>query len=244
MLAPTGNDHFGRWVRTAGDVNGDGYTDLLVGAEAALSSNGEVAVYLGSATGLAASPAVTLSGSDTNGSFGWSVDGAGDVNADGFSDVIVGAPHANTSTGIAYAFMGSGTGLSMTSTTSLSGPSGSNGQFGSPVAGAGDVNGDGFADVLIGAQYVASNAGAMFLYPGGASGLSSTPTPRVDGLDGGNSYFGCSLASATGVATPHGRDPSGRRHTVLAQRAASTCCVAHRRATTPRLAPTHDFGAI
>src|SRR5262249_1666350 len=85
---------FGYSVSTAGDVNGDGYSDVIVGAF--LFDNGQVDegrayVYHGSASGLASSPAWTAEGDQSSALFGWPVSTAGDVNGDGYSDVIVGA---------------------------------------------------------------------------------------------------------------------------------------------------------
>jgi hypothetical protein len=81
-------------VRTAGDVDNDGYADVIVGA--ALYDDGETDegrafVYAGSASGLAATPDWTAESHQTEGFLGWSVSTAGDVNGDGFGDVVVGA---------------------------------------------------------------------------------------------------------------------------------------------------------
>src|SRR5206468_1844262 len=88
------NAQFGSAVATAGDVNGDGYADVIVGAS--LFDNGETYegrafVYLGSASGLVTSPVWTAESDQAGALFGSSVATAGDVNGDGFSDVIVGA---------------------------------------------------------------------------------------------------------------------------------------------------------
>jgi hypothetical protein len=72
-------------------VNGDGYADVVVGANGASSFAGQVYLYLGSAAGLASSPAVTLTGPDgPTGSYG-AVSSADDVNGDGYADIVVGA---------------------------------------------------------------------------------------------------------------------------------------------------------
>ena len=77
----------------AGDVNGDGYADMVVGLNNINGSVGRAYVYLGGAAGLALSPAVTLVGPETNvgDAFGRWVAPAGDLNGDGYADVAVGA---------------------------------------------------------------------------------------------------------------------------------------------------------
>jgi len=107
-------DSFGWSVATAGDVNGDGYSDVVVGAYGHTSYTGKAYLYLGGASGLSASASWTAAGEAANNCFGWSVATAGDVNGDGYSDVIVGAYGHTTSTGKAYLYFGGGgTGVSL-----------------------------------------------------------------------------------------------------------------------------------
>ena len=76
-------------------MNGDGYSDVIVGAQWSgndLPSEGRAFVYHGSAAGLASTAAWTAEGNAPSANFGYSVGTAGDVNDDGYSDVIVGAP--------------------------------------------------------------------------------------------------------------------------------------------------------
>src|SRR5438876_1173559 len=85
---------FGRSVSTAGDVNGEGYSDVIVGAyryDNGQIDEGRAYLYLGSASGLATSAAWMAEGDQVGADFGSSVSTAGDVNDDGYSDVIVGA---------------------------------------------------------------------------------------------------------------------------------------------------------
>ena len=89
-------DHFGTAVATAGDVNADGYADLIVGApdanRNAIGQCGVAFVFHGGASGVAQVPSFTYAGPDPNGRAGAAVSTAGDVNGDGYADVLVGAP--------------------------------------------------------------------------------------------------------------------------------------------------------
>ena len=196
-LNGTAISNFGYSVASAGDVNGDGYSDVIVGAYQASSLNGAVYIYHGSSTGLSAIAAKTIVGPSANSKFGWSVASAGDVNGDGYSDVIAGAYGVSSNTGAAYVYRGSPAGISSTAVTLLAGPS-SNSYFGNSVAGAGDVNGDGYSDVVVGAYGVSSNTGAAYVYQGAVTGLSATATTVLAGVST-SSYFGFSVAGAGDV---------------------------------------------
>jgi len=141
-------------VAGAGDVNRDGYDDLIVGAPNAYVSGyygvGVVLIYFGGKA-MDTSPDVVLRGQSSYDSFGYSVSGAGDVNRDGYDDVIVGAPYndaGGAETGRAYLFLG-GAPMDAVADYNLTG-SAVYDNFGYSVSGAGDVNGDGFADIAVG----------------------------------------------------------------------------------------------
>jgi hypothetical protein len=194
----TGN-YFGISVAGAGDVNGDGYSDIIVGAYAA-GGTGAAYIYQGSSTAIAsgASPNATLSGAAIGDAFGISVASAGDVNSDGYSDVIVGAYGHATGTGAAYIYEGSSTGIANGASPSatLNGPA-TGAEFGGSVASAGDVNGDGYSDVIVGASGVSTNTGAAFIYEGSSSGIASgaSPSTTLSGINTGD-RFGFSVAGA------------------------------------------------
>ncbi|MBK8553115.1 MAG: FG-GAP repeat protein [Ignavibacteria bacterium] len=140
----TGN-LFGNSVSDAGDVNGDGYSDVIVGASSYPSTGRAYIFYGGSAMNNIRD--LTLAG-ETNSKFGVSVSNAGDVNGDGFSDVIIGGENYSNVTGRAYIFYGASS-MDSLSDVNLTGPSSSS-YFGHDVSDAGDVNGDGYSDVIVG----------------------------------------------------------------------------------------------
>lgn len=177
----TAGGYFGHSVSSAGDVNGDGYSDVLVGRH----GSGQVYVFHGSPSGLSFIPDRILSG---GGDFGFSVSTAGDVNGDGYSDVVVGKPGA----GEAYVFHGSSAGLSTTANLVLS----FGGDFGYSVAFAGDVNGDGYDDVVFGAPQQGVG-GAAYVFHGSATGLENSPAWQRAGS--GGQQLGYSVSTAGDV---------------------------------------------
>ncbi len=198
LTGPTTSTYFGRSVDGAGDVNGDGFDDLIVGADGVSSSAGAAYLYYGSSTGVSSSADITLSGNAAS-SFGYAVAGAGDVDRDGYADVIVGA-YANGSPnyiGAAYVFEGSPTGLSTTAAATLTGAA-SLSSFGIDVDGAGDVNGDGYDDVIVGASQYNSNTGYAEVFHGSSSGVASTASRTLSG-DATLNNFGGSVAGAGDV---------------------------------------------
>ena len=155
---------FGCSVSTAGDVNGDGYADVIVGApyyDNGQTNEGRAYVYHGSASGLSPTAAWTAASDQGSARFGTSVSTAGDVNGDGYADVIVGAPgydNGEEDEGRAYVYQGSAGGLSATPAWSPESDQGS-AYFGCSVSTAGDVNGDGYAEVIVGALLCQRPAG-------------------------------------------------------------------------------------
>ena len=145
-------------VNYAGDVNGDGYDDVIIGAnqyDYAQLDDGLAVAFYGSATGLSSTPDWQASGGQKKCNFGHWCDGAGDVNGDGYDDVIVASllyDHPEFSEGRVWVYLGSASGLSTTPVwTGESNQEGA--QLGYSCAGAGDINGDGYSDVIAGAKY-------------------------------------------------------------------------------------------
>jgi hypothetical protein len=204
-------DRFGHSVSTAGDVDGDNFSDVIVGAYEVTEGElgeGKVYVYRGGSTGLNASPDWTAEGDQAGARFGLSVDTAGDVNGDGFSDVIIGADYYTAGQdheGGAFVYHGSGAGLGAAGTPGNADWSYESDSvwalLGCSVSTAGDVDGDGYADVIVGARAYTGGQdkeGAAFVFHGSGSGLSTTHRWMADG-DQADARFGVSVGTAGDV---------------------------------------------
>ena len=200
-LGTQNNGYMGRCVASAGDVNGDGYSDVLIGAPGMDGAKGRAMLYLGSASGLTAVPAWTTYGENALDQFGYCVASAGDVNGDGYSDVLVGAaswPHYAWA-GKAYLYLGGPLGLSATPTWTYTGNTdGTDGdRVGYSLSSAGDVNGDGYSDVAVGAYLYNSGQGRAYVFNGSATGLASTAS--WVGTGDPQSFYGASISLAGDV---------------------------------------------
>ena len=198
---------FGTSVAPAGDVNGDGYPDVLVGAP--LFDNGEqdegrVYLYLGSKDGLSANPAWSWESNQHQAHAGAVVAGAGDVNADGYADVLVAAPlydigpHADA--GVVFVFNGSASGLpAIPNAWLFNDVAGSH--FGTSVATAGDIDNNFVWDVIVGAPDFTNgqaNEGAVYVFSGGLPTVSTTPWLTWEGNEV-NAHAGQSVSGAGDV---------------------------------------------
>lgn len=194
-----GGAHFGVALTSAGDVNGDGYPDLLIGASrSSIPKNltGRFLLFSGATGGLNTKPSAIRDGLRTNAYFADSL-AAGDFNADGFSDIVANVPrYSNIGRigGHAFAYYGSAAGIQEAFNWHMPAPGGNAGFAGAFAVG--DVNGDGFADLIVGARSMTgrlSREGAVYVFCGSAAGLVSTALSTNWGGQT-NSMFGVSIA--------------------------------------------------
>ena len=192
-------------VASAGDVNGDGFSDVVIGAKeynfGSPTGDGAAFAYYGSPDALlAAAPVWNSEGDQADAQFGVSVASAGDVDADSYDDIVVGAwmyDNGEVNEGRAFLYSGSPAGPASTPSWTAEADQVS-AFFGSSVASAGDVNGDGYSDVIVGAPSFddgETNEGQASLYLGSASGLSPTPSWTGQG-DPADTQYGLSVAGA------------------------------------------------
>ncbi|MEE9151842.1 MAG: integrin alpha [Thermoplasmata archaeon] len=214
------NRYAGHSVAGAGDFNGDGYDDILVGVPrfGGASTYGEAFLILGKPSGWSDSSLSSGSDIDFHGEHdgdvaGSSVAGAGDVNGDGFDDILIGAPtndDGGSDSGKTYLIFGNSSGWDFDvplsdANASFYGENASD-KSGHTISGAGDVNGDGYDDILIGAPNNDDggiDSGKSYLIFGNSSGwakninLSSAEASFIGGRPGDNS--GYSVAGAGDV---------------------------------------------
>ncbi len=194
------DENLGMSVANAGDVNGDGYDDIIVSGFPSQSPQvSPVYIYYGGEE-MDNLPDVSLRNEDNAGSFGCSVAGAGDVNGDGYGDIIVGVHSSYTGGGkggLVYIYYG---GKDMSDIPALCLTSGENFDgFGEGIAGVGDVNGDGFADLAVSAYrgQRRDGPGLVYIFYGGKA-MDGLPDLVLSGSDGFD-WFGRSLAGAGDV---------------------------------------------
>jgi hypothetical protein len=193
LSAELPGDFFGISVSTAGDVNDDGFSDVIVGAYGYNGYTGKAYLYHGGSSMDNVADLTFYSGV-SGGIFGVSVSCAGDVNADGYSDVCIGESGYNSNSGRAYVYLG-GPGMNNVADMTASGSMGEN--FGISVSGAGDMNGDGYSDIVVGAFLKNSSAGAAYIFFGGVV-MNNTADATLNGIAAGD-LFGCSVSSAGDV---------------------------------------------
>jgi hypothetical protein len=184
---------FGYSLASIGDANGDGFTDLLVGAPQENDLAGAAYLYLGGLGGVSGTPDAYFRGLRANGDFGGAVAATGDVNGDGLSDFAIGASRDNfegTNSGTVSIYLGAKSGAFKVGPTIVST---FNDGVGKTLASAGDLNGDGFADLAAGALGE-MNFGSVYVYLGGPV-FDVIPDLKVPG-NVSQDFEGASLVSA------------------------------------------------
>ena len=200
---------FGFDVAGAGDVNGDGYDDVLVGAhqynDGARLRAGRVFLFYGGPEGVQEAPVWTFVGEAANDNLGTALDGVGDVNGDGFADVVIGAPRyrgTERNEGRVYGFYGSGLGLAAAPDWTWEGGV-RNADAGSAISAIGDINGDNFADFAVGAPghtNEEADEGRVVVFYGSEGGFPDAPSWSLESDIAG---------TGLGYAVAGGRDFNG-----------------------------------
>lgn len=192
LTGEAAGDAFGFVADGIGDVNGDGVEDFIVGAPGnGAGGNGAGRAYVYSGTDFALLH--TFTGQSAGENFGWSVATAGDADGDGIADIAVGGPSAGA--GVVRVYSAASGNL----LHNLSGP-GAGSNFGSIVAGLGDVDGDGRSDLLVGAPDASASRGEIRI----VSGMTGATIRSHVGTNAGDryGYGGGAIGDVSGDAVP------------------------------------------
>ena len=192
---------FGHVVTGIGDVNHDSYADIAISAplhDNSYTSEGRVYIYHGSGSGIGAFATRELDGGAPQAHFGWSISAAGKLNNDLYGDMIIGTNYwlgvPEPANGYAYVFHGSSSGIGTSATRTLLGLN--KAAFGSKVCGGGDVNGDGWDDVVVSdprADSGQTDEGLIYVYHGSSTGIGGSANYSRQ-VDQANALFGYQLA--------------------------------------------------
>lgn len=202
VLGLNPEDQYGMALSNVGDIDGDGISEIIVGARGNYGPGSQLSGYAHILSGIDGSILLEFSGISPDDRFGQSVAGAGDVDGDGIPDVIVGADFDSSTfpfAGAARVFSGANGGIIHT----LFG-SAPYDFFGKSVAAAGDLNGDGRGELLIGAFQSDSLYGSWT----GSVSVISGANGAILNVQPGNSPYGgfgidvCSVGDTSGDGVP------------------------------------------
>jgi hypothetical protein len=191
---------FGFSVSGAGDVNNDGYDDVIIGEPYYPYDTyiGRAYVFHGSSSGISDTPSTTLDGENNDDNFGYCVSAAGNVNGDSWDDVVIGAPFYDTSNlnaGKIYVHHGSASGTQNSAAATITGQTVKE-HFGVTVSSAGNIDQDIYDDVIIGADgWPGDDSGRAYTFLGSGSGLSTNADAEING-----EYLGDKLGTCVSSA--------------------------------------------
>ena len=233
LVGEATGDYSGYSVASAGDINGDGYADFIIGAYGGNSAAGKNYVVFGKAdwsgvsalslsTIAAGTGGFVLTGESPSDNSGYSVASAGDINGDGYADLLVGAIQQDLAlAGKSYVMFGKAdwSGVSAFSLSTIAAGTGGfvlNGETngdrsGFSVASAGDFNGDGYADFIIGANWANDIAGKSYVVFGKAdwSGVSALNLSTIAAGTGGFMLAGEAIGDKSGSSVAAAGDING-----------------------------------
>ncbi|KXZ31108.1 hypothetical protein AYB33_15615 [Leptospira santarosai] len=196
ITGASNNDQLGSSIST-GDINGDGYADLIAGAPMAAPSTAPSApfpaaavskgrVYIFHSTGANGVTAVNTGAASSNllgGGFGYYLGSSlttGNVNGDNYDDVVIGSTGYNSARGQVLIYHGSNIGIGGVSTTLSNNGGGTNDLFGFAVA-TGDVNGDGYSDVIASGYGISGTKGQISVHTSQATAAGVASTINISG---------------------------------------------------------------
>jgi len=189
-------DYFGKSISDAGDVNGDGWADIMVSSPYYNSNVGRVYIYFGGNNPDNIADIIIDGEGGNYKYFGSPLSSAGDVNNDGYDDIIVASSGYSSAKDRVYIYYG---GSSMDTTPDVTiDASNTTAQFGSALSTAGDVNNDGYDDVIIGDYYFNSRKGIAYVFYGGSS-MDNGVDVTLLGFNVDADQFGISVSTAGDV---------------------------------------------
>jgi hypothetical protein len=194
-LAGQGGEQFGDCTHPTGDLDGDAYDDLAVGAYAHAHARGRILLFRGGPKGLGPQPVWEARGDSPDAWFGYGIGAAGDVDGDGLGDLLVGEKYLDLperhAAGRVALLRGQRLrqGKVPAQAWHLDGQQ-ADADLGVRVTGVGDVNGDGYADVLVTAPGANGRLGEVSVFLGGPKGLSRKAAWTLHGADFGLLFFG------------------------------------------------------
>lgn len=188
-----GGEQFGDCTHPVGDLDGDGFDDLAVGAYGYDHARGRLLLFRGGPRGLSPSAAWEGQGEGPGDWYGYGVGAAGDVNGDGIVDLLTGGKYLGVkgkpAVGRVYLHYGTRQGLLAPPVWTYTGTV-TEANVGVRVTGAGDLDGDGFADVLVTAPGANGKLGQAMIFKGSPHGLKAKPDLVLRGRDYGLQFFG------------------------------------------------------